>query len=102
MEFSGQEYWSELPVPSPEDLPNPGIELIYFRFAYIGKQVLYDCAIREALRGLEPSLLRVFFKVVLPKIKVPKQLLQLLKGHLFHQRHQSLAQRPGGTQFCLL
>ena len=26
MEFSRQEYWSELPFPSPEDLPNPGIE----------------------------------------------------------------------------
>ena len=26
MEFSRQEYWSELPFPSPEDLPHPGIE----------------------------------------------------------------------------
>ena len=26
--FSRQEYWSGLPVPSPEDLPNPGIEPI--------------------------------------------------------------------------
>ena len=26
MGFSRQEYWSELPCPSPEDLPNPGIE----------------------------------------------------------------------------
>ena len=25
-EFSKQEYWSGLPFPSPEDLPNPGIE----------------------------------------------------------------------------
>ena len=25
--FSRQEYWSELPFPSPGDLPNPGIEL---------------------------------------------------------------------------
>ena len=25
MEFSRPEYWSE-PVPSPEDLPNPGVE----------------------------------------------------------------------------
>ena len=24
--FSGQEYWSVLPFPSPEDLPDPGIE----------------------------------------------------------------------------
>ena len=26
MEFSRQEYWSGLPVPSPEDLPDPGIK----------------------------------------------------------------------------
>ena len=26
MEFSRQEYWSSLPFPSPEDLPDPGIE----------------------------------------------------------------------------
>ena len=26
MEFSRQEYWSELPFPSPGDFPNPGIE----------------------------------------------------------------------------
>ena len=26
MEFSRQEYCSELPFPSPGDLPNPGIE----------------------------------------------------------------------------
>jgi len=26
MEFSRQEYWSALPCPSPEDLPDPGME----------------------------------------------------------------------------
>ena len=26
MGFSGQEYWRELPLPSPGDLPNPGIK----------------------------------------------------------------------------
>ena len=26
LEFSRQEYWSRLPFPSPEDLPDPGIE----------------------------------------------------------------------------
>ena len=26
MRFSRQEYWSGLPLPSPEDLPNPGIK----------------------------------------------------------------------------
>ena len=28
--FSGQEYWSGLPFPSPEDLPNPGVEPMSF------------------------------------------------------------------------
>ena len=28
MEFSQQEYWSELPFPPPGDLPDPGIEPI--------------------------------------------------------------------------
>ena len=27
MGFSGYEYWSGLPFPSPGDLPDPGIEL---------------------------------------------------------------------------
>ena len=26
MGFSRQEYWNGLPFPSPQDLPNPGIE----------------------------------------------------------------------------
>jgi len=26
MEFSGQEYWSGFPFPSPGDLPDPGME----------------------------------------------------------------------------
>ena len=26
MEFSRQEYWSGLPLPSPGDLPDPGVE----------------------------------------------------------------------------
>ena len=26
MRFSRQEYWSDLPLPSPGDLPHPGIE----------------------------------------------------------------------------
>ena len=28
MGFSRQEYWSGLPFPSPEDLPDPGIESV--------------------------------------------------------------------------
>ena len=28
MGFSRQEYWSGLPFPTPEDLPDPGIKLV--------------------------------------------------------------------------
>ena len=29
MEFSRQEYWTELPFSTPEDLPDLGIEPVY-------------------------------------------------------------------------
>ena len=32
MEFSRQEYWSDLPCPPPGDLPCPGIKLVSFTF----------------------------------------------------------------------
>ena len=33
MGFSRQEYWSGLPFPSPEDLPNPEMELVSLALA---------------------------------------------------------------------
>ena len=47
MEFSRQEYWSGLPLPSPGDLPNPGIEpgspalqtLYYLSFVFVKKNL---------------------------------------------------------------
>ena len=33
MEFSMKEYWSELPFPSSEDLPDPGIILVFLAFS---------------------------------------------------------------------
>ena len=40
MGFSRQEYWSGLPFPSPEDLPNPGIKLHC-------REILYHLNFRE-------------------------------------------------------
>ena len=34
MEFYRQEYWSELPLPIPGDLPNPGTELESLHLLY--------------------------------------------------------------------
>ena len=39
MEFSGLEYWSELPFPTPGDLPNPGIKLM--SLASLALQIFY-------------------------------------------------------------
>ena len=44
MGFPRQEYWSGLPFPSPEDLPDP-VSCI----SYIGRQILYHCSTQEAL-----------------------------------------------------
>ena len=41
MEFTGQQYSSVLPFPSPGDLPDPGIELTSFNIACISMQGLY-------------------------------------------------------------
>ena len=40
MQFSRQEYWSGLPIPSPGDLPNPGTEPVSL-ISCIGRCVLY-------------------------------------------------------------
>ena len=52
MEFSWQEYWSGLPFPTPEDLPDPGMEpashaspaLASEFFATTTTKYLYVCA----------------------------------------------------------
>ena len=41
MGLSRQEYWNELPYPSPCDLPNPGIEPVSY-VSCVGRQVLYQ------------------------------------------------------------
>ena len=45
--FSRQEYWSGLPFPSPEDLPNPGMEHTSPTFPASGRQILYHWATEE-------------------------------------------------------
>ena len=43
MGFCKQEYWSGLPFPSPEDLPEPGTESGSLRC----RQILYHLSYRE-------------------------------------------------------
>ena len=56
MEFSKQDYWSQLSFPTPGNLPNPGIQLMSLaspasagRFfsaciSCVGRQILHHCA----------------------------------------------------------
>ena len=53
MEFSRQEYWSQLPFPPPGDLPNPGIKTWVSCISCIGRWILYHSATGEAPRMLE-------------------------------------------------
>ena len=62
MEFSKQEYWSWLPRPPPEDLPDPGIKSVspvspalagrFFTTSatWAGRVGKYDCLLREMWR----------------------------------------------------
>ena len=45
MGFPRQEYWSELPCPTPGDLPDPGIEPV---ISCTGRQIPYHCTAWEA------------------------------------------------------
>ena len=45
MELSRQKYWSELPIPPPGDLPNPGIKL---NISCIGRWILHHWATWKA------------------------------------------------------
>ena len=44
MGFPRQEYWSELPCPTPGDLPDPGIEPV---ISCTGRQIPYHCTTWE-------------------------------------------------------
>ena len=50
MELSRQEYWSGLPFPPPDDLPNPGMEPAS-RVSYISRRIVYRGATWEAPGG---------------------------------------------------
>ena len=64
MEFSRQEYWSGLPFPSPEDLPNPGTEpglphsrWILYQLSRQGSMVLVNELLSDILGFLSCTVL---------------------------------------------
>ena len=48
MGFSRQEYWSQLPFPSPEDLPDPGIGPVSLTFPVLAGRIFTTSATWEA------------------------------------------------------
>ena len=50
MGFSRQRYWSGLPFPSPEDLPDPGIEIQAKNPATCSKPSLWEADFADSLR----------------------------------------------------
>ena len=49
MEFSRQEYWSELPCPPPRDLPDPGVEPVSLMSPVLAGELFTTIATWETL-----------------------------------------------------
>ena len=62
LEFSRQEYWSELPFPSPGDLPNPGLELVSLTSSARAGGFFAISATWEAQSKLKKSQILLFFQ----------------------------------------
>ena len=56
MGFPRQEYWSELPFPSPGDLPGPGIEPASPASLLHGRKTLYLWVTRDYPTQFYPTL----------------------------------------------
>ena len=68
MEFSRQEYWSGLPFPPPEDLPDPGIELR----SPACRQILYHLSYRVSINMWDKPLFMGSTVSVSPNIAYPR------------------------------
>ena len=53
MGFSRQEYWNELPFPSPGDPPNPGIEPTSLMSPALAEEFFTTSATWEACKNIE-------------------------------------------------
>ena len=60
MEFSKQEYWSGLLFPSPEDLPDPGIEPMSPAFPALVGGFFCCCATWEAPLSCESAFISLY------------------------------------------
>ena len=61
MEFSRQEYWNRLPFPSPGDLPNPGMDLIFLMSPALVGGFFTTSTTWEALKMTCPGTIFFFF-----------------------------------------
>ena len=75
-----QEYWSGYPIPSPADLPDPGIEL--------GSPALQEDSLPTELRGKHICIHQLYVYIYLLPLRPPYQ-TSLLLPRLSHLRYFS-------------
>ena len=56
MQFPRQEYWSELPFPTPGDLPHPGTKSTSLASSALAGEFLTNCATWEVLSGAQDDI----------------------------------------------
>ena len=86
MGFSGREYWSGLPCPSPGDLPDPGIEPMVLRSLALAGRLFTT---RTTWKALTKRLTRqnsIEFCIIFQNYLKPPYLHQLLIKNLCFKR----------------
>ena len=66
MELTRQEYWSGLPFPMPEDLPNLGIEPVSFMPPALAPEPQYEINTHILLKRI--------LKIIMTCLRSPKQI----------------------------
>ena len=99
MEFSRQEYWSGLPCPPPEDLPNPATEPAS-PVSYTGRHVLYH---QYHLGSPQLTLVSHTFKILTRKISSSHHspMMLLISYNLFSMCFEILGYYLGCIIFSL-
>ena len=64
MEFSRQEYWSELPFPPPGDLPNPGTEPESLESSCTSRRIIYQVDYSATRKALFHNVVHVWLQKV--------------------------------------
>ena len=109
-EFSRQEYWGELPFPSPGDLPDPGIESTSLTSPALASGFFTTSITREATKGRGCSYTRLRPGFTICQDTIPRgstacssaRLYPALKKALVFSSHFSKRQPTPGVLYSRL